>query len=162
MHGNFVSTPGWRTWGLGFYFLVGGHLQPCGQSGTYMYFNLCKCPSRDVWTIILSFWVWGYMWLCAACWVHFMCHHKLWLTSVTHPFPLSIALKALLEKNITRKLPSLSLDVFLKNLLFQFFFPYILCHPIISHQLLKSILSSSWFVIAVCGSISAQATIVKW
>ena len=24
--------------------------------------------------------------LCAACWVHFMCHHELWPTSVSHPF----------------------------------------------------------------------------
>ena len=24
--------------------------------------------------------------LCAACWAHFMCHHELWPTSVSHPF----------------------------------------------------------------------------
>ena len=24
--------------------------------------------------------------LCAACWAHFMCHHKMWPTSVSHPF----------------------------------------------------------------------------
>ena len=24
--------------------------------------------------------------LCAVCWAHFMCHHKLWPTSVSHPF----------------------------------------------------------------------------
>ena len=36
----------------------------------------------DVW-IIPSFLIW---WLCAACWAHFMCHHKLWPTSVSHPF----------------------------------------------------------------------------
>ena len=25
--------------------------------------------------------------LCLACWAHFMCHHELWPTSVSHPFP---------------------------------------------------------------------------
>ena len=29
--------------------------------------------------------------LCAACWAHFVCHHELWPTSVSHPFS-SIAL----------------------------------------------------------------------
>ena len=24
--------------------------------------------------------------LCAACWTHFICHHELWPTSVSHPF----------------------------------------------------------------------------
>ena len=24
--------------------------------------------------------------LCTACWTHFMCHHQLWPTSVSHPF----------------------------------------------------------------------------
>ena len=27
--------------------------------------------------------------LCAACWAYFMCHHKLWPTSVSHPFSLN-------------------------------------------------------------------------
>ena len=36
----------------------------------------------DVW-IIPSFRIWV---LCAAYWGHFMCHHKLWPTSVSHPF----------------------------------------------------------------------------
>ena len=29
--------------------------------------------------IIASSWIWG-------CWEHFMCHHELWPTSVSHPF----------------------------------------------------------------------------
>ena len=45
--------------------------------------------------------------LCAAYRAHFISHHELWPVSVSHP----IALQALLEKNITRKLPSLYIDV---------------------------------------------------
>ena len=54
--------------------------------------------------------------LCDAC---FMYHHKLWPTSVSHPFSHSTALYALLEENITKKLLSLSLDLFFRILLFQ-------------------------------------------
>ena len=24
--------------------------------------------------------------LCATCWAHFMCHHEMWLTSMSHPY----------------------------------------------------------------------------
>ena len=45
-------------------------------------FNLLMAATGDVWTIP-SCRIWG---LCAACWAHFMCHHELWPTSVSHPF----------------------------------------------------------------------------
>ena len=44
--------------------------------------SLFAATIRDVW-LILSFFNLG---LFAACWVHFMCHHKLWPTSGSHPF----------------------------------------------------------------------------
>ena len=68
----------------------------------------------DVW-IIPSFSNSG---LCAACWAHFMYHHELWPTSVSHPFSF-INSSVLLEENITRKLLSLPLELFFKILLFQ-------------------------------------------
>ena len=57
--------------------------------------------------------------LCAAWWAHFMCHHELWPASVSHPLSFSIVLYVLLEENITRKLLSLSLELFFKIVLFQ-------------------------------------------
>ena len=49
-----------------------------------------------------------------------MCHHEWWPTSVSHPFSfLNSSLGLAREKNLTRKLLSLSLDLFFKILLFQ-------------------------------------------
>ena len=101
----------------------------------------------DVW-IIPSFRILG---LCAACWAHFGCHHELWPTSVSHPFSSLNNSLGLTGGNVTRKLQSLSLDLFFKILLFQvaflIFFSITTCF---------SWLSSGWFVIAVCGSISVR------
>ena len=47
-----------------------------------------------------------------------MCHHELWPTSVSHPFSSLNSFWASPEENITRKLLSLSLDLFFKILLF--------------------------------------------
>ena len=57
--------------------------------------------------------------LWAACWAHFMCYHKLWPTSVSHPFSFLNSSLGLTGENITRKLLSLSLDLFFKILLLQ-------------------------------------------
>ena len=46
-------------------------------------FNLFMATTGDVW-IIPSF---SNLGLCAACWALFMCHHELWPTSVSCPFP---------------------------------------------------------------------------
>ena len=48
-----------------------------------------------------------------------MCHHELWPTSVSHPFSFLNSSLGLAGENITRKLLSLSLDLFFKILLFQ-------------------------------------------
>ena len=56
--------------------------------------------------------------LCAACWACFMCHHKLWPTSVSHPFSL-LSPSGLNCWRETLPGNSLSLDLFFKILLFQ-------------------------------------------
>ena len=95
-------------------------------------FNLSMAATRDVW-IIPSFQIWGYVLHVEhiSC-VITNCGQLQWAI----PSLFSIALYALLEKNITRKLLSLSLDLFFKILLFQvtfliffstaIFFPYFL------------------------------------
>ena len=56
----------------------------------------------------------------AACWAYFMCHHELWPTSMSRPFSSLNSSFGLTEgENISRKLLSLSLDLFFKILLFQ-------------------------------------------
>ena len=55
----------------------------------------------------------------AACWAYFMCHHELWPTSMSRPFSSLNSSFGLTEgENISRKLLSLSLDLFFKILLF--------------------------------------------
>ena len=56
---------------------------------------------------------------CAACWAHFVCHHKLWPTSVSDPFSSLNRSLGFTEGNITRKLLSLSIELFFKILFFQ-------------------------------------------
>ena len=68
--------------------------------------------------------------LYAVCWVHFVCRHKLWPTWVSHPF-------SFLNISLGFAIPG--------------YFPYILFY-----HYLFSLLSSYWFVIAVCGSFSVR------
>ena len=121
--------------------------------------NLCKYHHQEC----LNNSMFSNLGLCAACWTCFMCHHELWPTWVSHPF--SIATEVLLEENITRKLLSLSLDMFFKILFSQV--PYthsVLFLPFVDF----SLPSSGWVVIAACGSISVQCyfnfsrNIVNW
>ena len=108
----------------------------------------------DVW-IIPSFRIWG---LCAACWAHSMCHHhrpphtlievcghnELWPTSVSHPYSfLNSGLGLAGGKHYQR--------VILQNFAIPCYFPYILFY-----RHILSLLSSGWFVIAVCGSVSVR------
>ena len=109
-------------------------------------FNLFMATTGDVW-IIPSFRIWDYV-------LHFE-HVSCVITNGGQhqwviPSPFSTALKALLEENITRKLLSLSLDLFFKILLFHVTF------LIFFLSLSFFILSSGWFVIAICGSISVR------
>ena len=81
-----------------------------------------------------------------------MCLHELWPTSGSHPFSfLDISLGLAGGKHYQK----ISIPIFrlvLQNFAVPGFFPYIFCT--ISYYL--SSLSSGWFVIAVCGSISVQ------
>ena len=58
--------------------------------------------------------------LCAACWAHFMCHHGLWPTSVSHPFSfLNSSLGLTGGKYYQKNRCPYLLDLFFKILLFQ-------------------------------------------
>ena len=94
-------------------------------------FNLFMATTGDVW-IIPSFRTWDNVPHVehVSCVITNWCPHQ-WVI----PSPLSIALYALLEENTARKLLSLSIDLFLKILLFlvaflifsvTIFFPYFL------------------------------------
>ena len=107
--GPFIQV--WLLEGVGVFFFDGGHLQPCGR----VPYSLQVLPPGCLNNPVCS-----NLGLCAACWACFMCDQELWPTSASHPFPsLFIALWVLLDENITRKLLSLSLDLFFKVLLFQ-------------------------------------------
>ena len=77
--------------------------------------------------------------LCAACCTHFMCHHELWPTSVSHPFSsLNNSLDYAGGKHYLPLL-SLSLDLFFKILLFHvtflIFFSIAIFSPYFPHYL---------------------------
>ena len=99
------GAQGWRSisWVVATFNQVGGS------------FNLSMAATRDVW-MIPSFWIWDYVLHVEhiSC-VITNCGQLQW----ANPSLFSIALLALLEKNITRQLQSLSLDLFFKILLFQ-------------------------------------------
>ena len=88
--------------------------------------------------------------LCAACWPHFMCHHELWPTLVSHPVSLNSSLGFAGGKHYQK----INIPIFrLPNFAISGCFPHILFYCYIF-----SLFSSGWFVIAVCGSISVQGT----
>ena len=134
LHLGFSSGCGLET------FLSWWPLQPCGRVLKFF-----MATTGDVW-IIPSFLIW---WLCAACWAHFMCHHKLWPTSVSHPFSfLNIFLGLAWGKHylkITIPIYRLVLQNF-ANPGYFLYFPF--C------RFLFSLLSSGWVVIAVCDYFS--------
>ena len=88
-------------------------------------FNLFMATTRGY--LNPSFWILG---LCAACWARFMCHHELWPTSVSHPFSLNSYL-GFAAGNTTRKLLTISLDLFFKILpvAFLIFFAFTIWYP---------------------------------
>ena len=113
---------------------------------TFSNFNLFMDTTGGVWVTPSSL-IWGYVLHVEliSC-VITNCGQQQWAI----PYPLLIDL-GLLEENVARKLLSLSLDLFFKIFLFHvafliFFF----------HRYLFSLLSSGWFVLAVCGFISAR------
>ena len=85
--------------------------------------------------------------LCAACWAHFMCHHELWPTSVSHPFYFLNSSLGLARRKYYQKIIILIFRLVLQNFAIPGNFLYILFY----HYLF-----SGWFVIAICGSISVR------
>ena len=87
--------------------------------------------------------------LFAACCAHFMCHHKLWPISVSHPFSFLNSSLGLAGRKLYQKI---TIHIFrLQNFAIPCYFPHI-----IFCRYLFSLLSSGWFVIAVCGSVSVR------
>ena len=86
--------------------------------------------------------------LCAACWAHFMCHHELWPTSVSHPFSFLNGSLGLTGGKYYQKITVPIFRLVLQNFALPGCFPYVLFY-----SYLFSLLLSGWFVIAVCRSI---------
>ena len=90
--------------------------------------------------------------LCAACWAHFICHHELWQTSVSHPFCFLNNSLGLMNENITREYKYLSLWSCFPNFCFsRLLSVYVLCY-----SYYYSLLSSVWVINTACGSVSFQ------
>ena len=83
---------------------------------------------------------------------HFMCHHELWPTSVGHPFPFPNSCWGFTGGIHYWKIIIAIFRFVHQNFTIPGYFPYILFYS------LFSLLSSGWFVIAVCGSVSVQGT----
>ena len=64
--------------------------------------------------------------LCAACWAHFMCHHELWPTSVSHPFSFLNSSHGLAGRKHYKKITIPILRLVLQNFVIPGYFPYIL------------------------------------
>ena len=89
------------------------------------------------------------LWLCAACWARFVCHHELWPTSASHPFSfLNSSLGFAGRKHYQKTIVPIFRHV-LQNFTIPGYFTYILFY-----RYLFSLLYSGRFVIAVCGFIS--------
>ena len=112
-------------------------------------FNLFMANTGGVW-IIPSFLIWGYVLSVEHI---FMCHHELWPTSVGHPFSFLNSSWGLTGGKHYQKITIAIFRFVLQNFIIPGYFPYILFY-----SCLFSLLSSGWFVIAVCGSISVQGT----
>ena len=85
--------------------------------------------------------------------MRFMCHHELWPTSVSHPFS---SLNSSFGFAGGKHYQQITIPIFrlvLQNFAIPGCFPFILFYPY-----LFFLLSSGWFVIAACGSISVQGT----
>ena len=89
--------------------------------------------------------------LCAACWAHFICHHELCPTSVSHPFSFLNSSLGLAGEKHAQKITIPVFRLLLQNCAFSGCFPYILFY-----NYLFSLLPSGWFVIAECDSVSVR------
>ena len=111
---------------------------PCGRVLSSIYDNHQGCLNNPIFSNL------G---LCAACWEIFMCHNELWPTLVSHTFSsLNSSLKFVGGKH------NQNINIPIIRIVLQIFaFLYVLFY-----SCLFSLLSSGWFVIAVCGFISVQ------
>ena len=112
---------GWQV--VGVFFKGGGHLQPCERG----------CLNNPIFSNL---------WLHAACWPRFMCHHEFWPASVSHPFysiNSSLGLAGKKYQKITYLPICLFLYLFFNALLFKIAF--LLFIPIAFFSL-----SSFWLV----------------
>ena len=113
--------------GLGTFFKVVATFNHVGRS-----FNLFMATAGDVW-IIPSFRIWGYVHVeHISCVITNCDQHQRVI-----PSPLSIALKLLLEENITRQLLCLFLALFFKILLFQVAFLIVFSIAILSPNFIR-------------------------
>ena len=93
--------------------------------------------------------------LCAACWAHFTCHHELWLASVGHP--LSFLNNSSWGLSGGKHYQNITIPIF-RLVLQNFAIPG--CVPYIPfYRYIFSLLSSGWFVVAVCVSVSVRKLI---
>ena len=92
--------------------------------------------------------------LCAACCAHFMCHHKLWPTSASHPLSSLNSSLGLSEGKYYQKITIPIFTLIPQNFAFPGCFSYILFY----HYIYISLLYSGWVVIAVCASVPVQGT----
>ena len=127
-----------------------------------------ECTVRVIQGTYCKAWshVWVYLWpppgclnnpifsnlgLCAACWAYFMCHHKLWSTSVSHPFSSLNSSSGFVGGKQYQRITIPIFRLVHRNFIIPGCSPYILFYCY-----LFSLLSSGWFVIAVCGSDSVR------
>ena len=80
-----------------------------------------------------------------------MCHYELWPTSVSYPFSFLNSSLGLAGGKYYQKITIPISRIVLQNTAIPGYFP----HTLFYHYLF-SILSSGWFVIAVCVSISVR------
>ena len=108
-------------------------------------FNIFMATTGDVW-IIPSFRIWGYM-----LHVEHIVSSQLWPVSVSHPFSFINSSLGIVGGKHNQKSIIPVFRVVLQNFAYAGFFPNILFY-----RYVISLLSSGWFVIAVCGSVSVR------
>ena len=107
-------------------------------------------PLIYLWTPLGNNHIFSNLWLCAACWAHFMCHHNLWPTSVSHLFSSLNSSLGFAGRKYYQKITIPIFRLVLKKISVTGCFPSIFLS-------LSFLLTFFWlFVIAVCGSISVR------
>ena len=104
------------------------------------FFNLFMATTGDVWIIPFIF----NLGVNVACWAHFMCHHELWPTSVSHPVSSFNSSLGFAGGKHYQKITIPIFRLVLQNVVIPVCFPYILSLAIFSpHFLLVGLLLQS-------------------